>query len=376
MTTIQIPGIRHFSNQVEEMTDGINLTIGEPDFPTPENIKQAGIDAIKQNLTGYSHNAGLLELRQKVSSFFKEKYSMHYSPEEEIMITNGASEGLDSVIRTILSDGDEVILPVPCYPAYESLVRLNGGKCVYLDTTNTAFKPDPAKLKTLINNRTKAIILNYPSNPTGVMLEKEEMDAIAKVLQEHELFIISDEIYSENIFNKTHLSFGKYNELRDSLFIVHGLSKSHAMTGWRIGFLLGPALLMEQVLKVHLNNAICASTPSQYAAIEALTKNKDTPSTMNQSYKVRRDYIKERLNKMGVDAILPSGTFYIFPSIEKFEINSYDFATQLLHNQNVAVVPGNSFSEYGEGYIRISYANTMEQLKTGMNRLEAFISEL
>lgn len=373
---IEIPGIRKFSNQVSEMPNGINLTIGEPDFPTPELVKTAGIDAINQNLTGYSHNAGLIELRKEVANFFQDKYDFYYQPESEIMITNGASEALDSVLRTILLKGDEVILPAPIYSAYESLIRLNGGEAIYLDTVDTDFKPDANRLKSLITEKTKAIILNYPSNPTGVTLDEKEATALVEVLKKEDIFIISDEIYSENTFDHTHISFASYKELRASLFLVHGLSKSHAMTGWRVGFLLGPEMLMNQVLKVHLHNAICASLPSQYAAIEALANNRSVPDNMNESYVKRRDYVLQRLQDMGFNVISPNGAFYIFPSIQPFNMSSFDFATKLLQTEQVAVVPGSSFSKYGEGYIRISYANSMEQLVEALNRLQAFIASL
>lgn len=373
---IEIPGIRYFSNQVVEMEDGVNLTIGEPDFPTPENVKQAGIQAIKNDKTGYSHNAGMFGVREKVAAFFEETYGCQYDPEKEILITNGASEALDSVLRTVLTEGDEVILPAPIYSAYESLIQLNGGKVVYLDTTDNDFKPDPTKLESLITEKTKAVILNYPSNPTGVTLSQEDADALAFVLEKQEVFVISDEIYSENTYQQKHNSFASYPGLRDKLFLVHGLSKSHAMTGWRIGFLLGPDYLIEQVLKVHLNNSICASLPSQYAAVEALDNSRNSPQTMNKSYTKRRDYLIARLQKMGIDVVVPNGAFYIFPSIKSFGLSSFDFATKLLQTKHVAVVPGSSFSEYGEGFIRISYANSLEKLTEGMNRLEEFLQEI
>src|SRR5699024_21857 len=373
---IEILGIRHFSNQVVEMDNGINLTIGEPDFPTPENVKQAGIQAIEGNQTGYSHNAGMLGVREAAAAFFEDTYQCSYNPEKEVLITNGASEALDSALRTILAAGDEVILTAPVYSAYASLIELNGGKVVYLDTSNNQFKPDPAKLESLITDKTKAIILNYPSNPTGATLDEAETTALVNILKQYEIFVISDEIYSENTYNQKHVSFASYNSLRNQLFLVHGLSKSHAMTGWRIGFLLGPAHLIEQVLKVHLNNSICASLPSQYAAIEALSNSRKSPETMNEAYIERRNFVTKRLQEMGLSVTKPNGAFYIFPSIEQFGLASYDFANQLLHSKQVAVVPGSSFSPYGEGFIRISYANSMDQLSEAMNRLEAFLQHI
>lgn len=371
---IAVPGIRVFANQVAAFEDGINLTIGEPDFSTPERVKQAGIDAITNNLTGYSHNAGLLELRQSVANFFEDTYGFSYDPEHEIVITIGASEGIDSVLRTILTEGDEVIIPAPVYSAYEPIVHLSGATVTYLDTSETNFFPDPQKLSQLITDQTKAVILNYPSNPTGVTFSKERMDELVNVLKRHDVFIISDEIYSENTFSGTHHSFASYPELRDKLFLLHGLSKSHAMTGWRIGYVLGPKRLMEQVLKVHLHNAICASLPSQFAAIEALENCRETPKQMNSAYVERRDYVYERLKNMGLDAIKPTGAFYIFPSIQKTNLSSLEFAEQLLEKEHVAVVPGSAFTEFGEGYIRISYANSMKNLKEGLDRMERFLN--
>lgn len=373
---IEIPGIRHFSNQVVEMDNGVNLTIGEPDFPTPANVKQAGIQAIEGNQTGYSHNAGMLEVREAAAAFFEDTYQCSYNPEKEVLITNGASEALDSTLRTILAAGNEVILTAPVYSAYASLIELNGGKVVYLDTSSNQFKPDPAKLESLITDKTKAIILNYPSNPTGATLDEAETTALVNILKQYEIFVISDEIYSENTYHQKHVSFASYNSLRNQLFLVHGLSKSHAMTGWRIGFLLGPAHLIEQVLKVHLNNSICASLPSQYAAIEALSNSRKSPETMNEAYIERRNFVTKRLQEMGLSVTKPNGAFYIFPSIEQFGLASYDFANQLLHSKQVAVVPGSSFSPYGEGFIRISYANSMDQLSEAMNRLEAFLQHI
>lgn len=371
---IHVPGIRVFANKVAEYADGINLTIGQPDFPTPTRVKYAGIEAITNNLTGYSHNAGLLSLRSAVSEFFSDKYGFTYDPHEEIVITNGASEAIDSVLRTIISPGDEIILPTPAYSGYESIIQLSGGKIVTLDTTNSQFIPDPKELEKLISPKTKAIILNFPSNPVGVALKREQVEALVQVLKKHRIFILSDEIYSENVFDFEHVSFANFPEIRKQLFLLHGLSKSHAMTGWRLGYVLGDKELIQQVLKVHLNNSICASLPSQYAAIEALTNCRHAPEEMNKEYIKRRNYVYDRLTKMGLPALKPNGTFYIFPAIKHFGLNSLEFATKLLEEQHVAVVPGSAFR--GEGYIRISFANSIENLNEGLDRIEEFIHNL
>lgn len=373
---LKIPGTRQFSNQLVLYPDAVNLTIGQPDFPTPTSVKEAGIRAIEQNLTGYSHNAGLLELRNAVNSFFFDKYGFSYDLQSEIIITNGASEAIDAVFRTILVEGDEVILPAPTYSGYVPVIELCGAKVVYLDTTDTNFQPSAERLANLINERTKAVFFNNPSNPTGVVLTKETMNELVDVIKGKNLFVLTDEIYSENTFSGKHHSFASYEEIREKLFYIHGVSKSHSMTGWRIGFLMGPANVLEHVVKVHAFNTICASLPAQYAAMEALTNAKDTPSEMNLQYVKRRDFVFSRLTDMGLTVEKPNGAFYIFPDIRKYGMNSFEFATKLLQEGGVAVVPGSAFTAYGEGFIRISYAYNMAVLEKGMNRLEEFLLTL
>jgi aminotransferase len=373
---LEVPGIRQFSNQLIHFPDAINLTIGQPDFPTPDAVKKAGIRAIENNQTGYSHNAGLLELRQAAASFFKDTYGFSYDPETEVIITNGASEGIDSVFRTILEEDDEVIIPAPIYSGYEPIIELCGAKVVYFDTADTGFLPSSEMLLAMVTPKTKAILLNYPSNPTGVTIEPELMDQLVSVLENLDIYIVSDEIYSENTFTGEHRSFASYPQLRDRLFLIHGLSKSHSMTGWRIGFTFGPERLMQHVVKVHLYNSICATLPSQYAGIEALTSCRNVPSEMNVEYIKRRDFVYERLTSMGLDVVKPNGAFYIFPSIKQFGMPSFEFATRLLHEGGVAVVPGSTFTKNGEGYIRISYAYAMPMLEEGMKRIQRFIETL
>lgn len=371
---IEPSGIRKISNLLTNYPDAINLTIGQPDFPTPECIKEAGRKAIADNKTAYSHNAGLLELRQAVSTFFADKYGFTYNPQTEIIITTGASEAMDTVFRTILEEGDEVIVPVPIYTGYEPLITLAGATPVYLDTTENCFIPDPTQIAQLITPKTKAIVFNYPSNPTGVTIPRETMDELAATLVNYDIFIISDEIYSENIFQGEHRSFAQYPELKDKLFLIHGLSKSHSMTGWRIGFLLTAAQWMQQAVKVHAYNTICASVPSQHAAICALTECQHTPAAMNPDYILRRDYIYTRLTNMGLPTVKPNGAFYIFPSIKEFNQTAEQLAHTLLDEARVAVVPGTAFTAFGEGHIRISYAYAFDQLEIAMDRLENWIT--
>lgn len=371
-----ISGIRQFSNQLVHYPDAINLTVGQPDFPTPASVKAAGIKAIENDFTGYSHNAGLIDLRNEVSRYFLETQAFTYNAENEIIITIGASEAIDVTFRTILEEGDEVILPAPMYPGYEPVIKMCGAKVVYLDTSDTNFQPSPERLASLINEKTKAILFNFPSNPTGVTISPTQMDALVEVLKQHEIFILTDEIYSNNTFVGEHRSFASYSELRDRLFLIHGLSKSHSMTGWRIGFLLGPQEIMQHIIKIHQVNAICAPMPSQYAAIEALTNGRGVPGIMNKEYIVRRDFVYSRLIAMGLDVIKPNGAFYIFPSIKEYGMTSFDFATRLLKEGGVACVPGSAFSKHGEGFIRISYAYAMPVLVKGMDRMEAYLAKL
>ncbi|GAA3716308.1 aminotransferase class I/II-fold pyridoxal phosphate-dependent enzyme [Salinicoccus jeotgali] len=374
--TLEIPGIRVFANKVSSYSDGINLTIGQPDFPTPENIRSAAIEAIRKGKTGYSHNAGLMKLRESISSFFADTYGFHYDSAEEIVVTNGASEAIDSVLRTIIRKGDEIIIPSPSYSGYEPLIRLNGGVPVYIDVSDSNFKVTPEKLIEAITDKTKAIIFNYPSNPTGISLSQQETAALVDIIMDKDFFIISDEIYSENTFSGEHTSFGSFREIRDRLFLIHGLSKSHAMTGWRLGYVLGPADLIRYVLRVHLNNSICASLPSQYAAIEALDHTRSFPQEMNETYKARRDFIYDRLSTMGLKCNIPTGAFYIFPNVSHTGLDDLEFATRLLEEEHVAVVPGSTFSNEGAGFIRVSYANSMANLEEGMERMERFMATL
>lgn len=373
---LKISGIRQFFNQLVDYPDAINLTIGQPDFPTPEKVKEAGKAAITADMTSYSHNAGLLELRQEIASFFSDTYKLTYNPQTEIIATNGASEALDATFRTILCEGDEVIIPAPCFAGYEPLVSLNGGKAVLLDTSTTGLVPTAESIKALITNKTKAILFNFPSNPTGVTLTKEQMEVIVEELKNHEIFVLTDEIYSENTFIGSHTSFACFDAIKDRTFLIHGLSKSHSMTGWRMGFLLGPEEYVKHILKVHMYNTVCASVPTQYAAIEALKNNRHVPAEMNRAYMERLEFVYGKLIEMGLEVVKPNGAFYIFPSIAKYGMSSFEFATRLLKEAGVAAVPGTAFTEYGEGFLRISYAYSMPTLEQAMERMAAWLKTL
>lgn len=373
---LKISGIRQFFNQLVDYPDAINLTIGQPDFPTPEKVKEAGRAAITADMTSYSHNAGLLELRQEIASFFSDTYKLTYNPQTEIIATNGASEALDATFRTILCEGDEVIIPAPCFAGYEPLVSLNGGKAVLLDTSTTGLVPTAESIKALITNKTKAILFNFPSNPTGVTLTKEQMEVIVEELKNHEIFVLTDEIYSENTFIGSHTSFACFDAIKDRTFLIHGLSKSHSMTGWRMGFLLGPEEYVKHILKVHMYNTVCASVPTQYAAIEALKNNRHVPAEMNRAYMERLEFVYGKLTEMGLEVVKPNGAFYIFPSVAKYGMSSFEFATRLLKEAGVAAVPGTAFTEYGEGFLRISYAYSMPTLEQAMERMAAWLKTL
>lgn len=372
---LRAPSIRQFSNRMKHIDDCVNLTIGQPDFPMPDVVKEAYISAIKEDKTSYSHNKGLPETRQAISNYFKKKYGFEYS-EEEIIITNGASEALDTSLRSMIEPGDEILIPGPVYAGYIPLIETLGGTPIYMDTTQSEFKVTPELINSHITEKTKAILLNYPTNPTGVILERSEVKAIVNTLVDKHLFIISDEIYAENTFKGTHTSFAEFTEIRDQLLLIGGLSKSHSATGIRIGFLIGPEYLIEKLTFMHAYNCICANVPAQIACIAALNEGLEAPQYMNDAYIKRRDYLKNKLESLGFELTAqPEGAFYIFPSIKKFTENDFDFCVDVLEQAHVAMVPGSSFTDMGKGYIRISYAYEMDMLNEGMRRLENYLNQ-
>ncbi len=371
----EISGIRKFTNMLVDYPNAINLTIGQPDFPTPNHVKESAKQAIDQNFTSYTANAGLLELRNAISNFYEEKYGLTYNPQDEVVVTHGASGAIMAVLRTILTEGCEVIVPAPVYPGYVPIIEMFGGVPVYVDTTSTDFVLTADLIEKQITNRTRAIFLCSPANPVGTIIEEDQLKEIAKLLKDKEIFIISDEIYSELVFDKTHYSIASFEGMRNKTIIVNGVSKSHSMTGWRIGFTLAPAYISKEITKVIAYFLSCESSISQYAAIEALTVGKDDAIDMKNEYKKRRDLVYNRLVSMGFDVVKPEGAFYIFPSIKHTTMKSFDFCVDLLKEQEVATVPGSAFSDIGEGYIRISYAQSLEKLEQAMNRLEKFMEK-
>lgn len=371
---IQISGIRRFFNMVPQYENVLSLTIGEPDFSTPNHVKAAGKNAIDQNMTSYTHNAGMLELREAASSFMSEQYGLVYDAQSEVIVTTGASEAIDVTLRTILSSGSEVLLPGPVYPGYEPIIRLCGAHPIHIDTTNTGFRLTADLMEPYITERTRCIVLPYPSNPTGMTLSVQELRDIALLLENRDIFVLSDEIYSEFVFTGQHHSIASFPKMKEKTIVINGLSKSHAMTGWRIGFLFAPANICRHILKVHQYNVTCASSMSQAAAISALTTGKADPKIMKIQYEQRMNYVYNRLLKIGFDVEKPNGAFYIFPSIHKFHHSSFEFALELVEKAGVALVPGNAFSSFGEGYVRLSYAYASETLTEALDRLEQYIS--
>ncbi|TWE09010.1 aminotransferase [Neobacillus bataviensis] len=371
---IEISGIRKFFNLVADLDDLISFTIGQPDFPTPNHVKAAGIQAIEEDFTSYTHNAGTLELRKAATQFVQKKYDLHYQPESEVIVTMGASEAIDIAFRTILSEGSEVLLPGPIYPGYEPIIRMMGSVPVHVDIRNNQFRFTLEMMKPYITDKTRCIVLPYPSNPTGVSLSSNELKEIAEFIKDKDIFILADEIYSELTFEHKHTSIASF--IKDKTIVINGLSKSHSMTGWRIGFLFAPEYLTKHILKVHQYNVSCANSIAQKAAYEALTAGINDAEVMKEEYNKRREYVYMRLTGMGLDVVKPDGAFYFFVKIpDAIPLNSFDFALKLVHETKVAVVPGSAFSEFGEGYFRLSFACSMANLELGLNKMESFFRQ-
>ncbi|WP_096434965.1 aminotransferase A [Alteribacter populi] len=373
---IEISGIRQFFNRVGQYPDAVQLTIGQPDFATPDHIKEAGKRAIEEGFTTYTKNPGDDALVEAAATFMEKKYGLSYDPFTEVITTVGASQAIDITMRSILEEGDEVLLPAPVYPAYEPIIRLCGAIPVFIDTRETGFKLTAEQIEEAITHKTKAVMLPYPSNPTGVVLTLEDIQQIAETLRDREIFVVSDEIYSELQFGQEHVSIASMEGMKEKTVVINGVSKSHSMTGWRIGFVFASEAILKHILKVHQYNVSCATSISQKAAIEALTNGIDDADPMKIEYEKRRDYMYNRLINMGMQVEQPQGAFYMFPSIKESGLASFDFALQLLEEAKLAVVPGNAFSVYGEGYIRLSYAYNMENLQVALDRLETFWKKL
>lgn len=376
---IQVSLIRQFDQAISTIPGVLRLTLGEPDFTTPEHVKEAAKRAIDQNRSYYTGMSGLLTLRQAASDFVKEKYQLDYAPENEILVTIGATEALSATLTAILEKGDKVLLPAPAYPGYEPIVNLVGAEVVEIDTTENGFVLTPEMLEKAIieqGDKLKAVILNYPANPTGITYSREQLEALATVLRKYEIFVVCDEVYSELTYTgENHVSLGTM--LRDQAIIINGLSKSHAMTGWRLGFIFAPANFTAQLIKSHQYLVTAANTMAQHAAVEALTAGKNDAEPMKKEYIQRRDYIIEKMTNLGFEIIKPDGAFYIFAKIPAgYNQDSFAFLKDFAQKKAVAFIPGAAFGRYGEGYVRISYAASMETIREAMKRLEEYMREV
>jgi len=367
-------GIRVFFDLVLGMKDVISLGVGEPDFVTPWNIREAGIYSIESGYTSYTSNKGLLELRQELARYLYKKHGLEYDVEEEMLITVGVSEGFDLTLRAIIEPGDKVLIPRPCYVSYGPLVELQGGRAVYLDTKiDCGFKVTPKQLESAIDRRTKALLLNYPCNPTGASYKKKELEALYKIARKNGLIIISDEIYADLTYDFAHTPLATLSGAKERTVYLNGFSKAFAMTGWRIGYACGPKEIISAMTKIHQYTMMCVPIASQMAAIEALRRSDKSVLDMKKEYKRRRALVVSGLNEMGLSCHMPEGAFYVFPSIKKSGMSSVDFASKLLQEEKVAVVPGTAFSPMADDNIRISYASSLDNLKEAMARIGNFL---
>ena len=369
-------GIRKFFDIANEMGDAISLGVGEPDFDTPWHIREEGIYSLEKGKTFYSANAGLLELREEICNYMKRRFDLSYCPKDQTLVTVGGSEAIDLALRILINPGDEVLIPEPCYVSYTPCTIFAGGIPVTIPTREeNNFKLTPDELKQYITPRTKILILPYPNNPTGAIMEKEELEAIAEVLRETNIIVLSDEIYGELTYGKKHVSIASIEGMYERTILISGFSKSYAMTGWRLGYALGPVPLMKLMTKMHQFAIMCAPTTSQYAAIEAMKNGDDDVAMMCESYNKRRRLMVEHFRQMGLSCFEPEGAFYVFPSIKRTGMTSDEFCETLLKEEKVAVVPGTAFGTYGEGFIRCSYAYSVEELKEALVRIERFVSK-
>lgn len=367
-------GIRKFFDLAANMEGVVSLGVGEPDFVTSWSVREAAISSLEEGHTSYTANAGLLELREEIANYMNKQFHVSYDPEDEIIVTVGASEGIDIAMRAILNPGEEVIVVEPCFVAYAPLVSMAGGIPVTVQALQeNDFKIKAEQIEAVVTPKTKAVLICSPNNPTGTLLGKEDLEAIAEVVKKHDLVVISDEIYAELSYDDEYTSFAAIDGLHERTILLNGFSKAFAMTGWRLGFVCAPKEISKAMLKIHQYALMCASTMAQYAGIEALRHGMQDVEEMRRSYRRRRNYIVKSFNEIGLDCHNPGGAFYAFPSIRKTGLSSQEFAEKLLMEEKVAVVPGDVFGESGEGHIRCSYASSMEQLKEAILRIERFM---
>lgn len=377
VTGLKPSGIRKFFDIVTEMKDAISLGVGEPDFDTPWFIRDEGIFSLERGRTFYTSNAGLKDLRQEIANYIKRTQNIEYDPNSEIIVTVGGSEAIDIGLRAVINPGDEVIIPQPSYVSYEPCAILADANPVIIDLkAENDFRLTPDELLGAITDKTKVLILPFPNNPTGAIMEKEDLEKIAKIVIENDILVMSDEIYSALTYKGKHVSIASLDGMKERTILINGFSKAYAMTGWRLGYACGPKEIIRQMTKIHQYAIMCAPTTSQYAAVEALKKGDEEVEKMRQSYNQRRRFLMNAFKEMGLDCFEPFGAFYVFPCIKEFNMTSEEFATRLLTEEKVAVVPGSAFGDCGEGFLRISYAYSIENLKEAISRIEKFVKKL
>ena len=378
-TIVQIEpsGIRKFFDIVSEMKDAISLGVGEPDFDTPWHIREEGIYSLEKGRTFYTSNAGLKELKQEICRYLYRRFDVSYNPDSEVMVTVGGSEAIDIALRAMCDPGDEVLIPQPSYVSYVPCTMLAGGKPVVIELEEKDnFKLTPEKLLEKITDKTKILVMPFPNNPTGAIMTKEDLAPIVDIIIKKDLFVISDEIYSELTYGTDHVTIAAFPEMKDRTILINGFSKSYAMTGWRLGYAAAPHRILEQMLKIHQFAIMCAPTTSQYAAVSALRDGDNDVQMMREAYDQRRRFVLHAFKEMGLDCFEPEGAFYAFPSIKRFGMTSDEFATRFLREEKVAVVPGTAFGASGEGFLRVSYAYSLKNLKEALGRMANFVKRL
>lgn len=374
---IKPSGIRKFFDIAAEMDDVISLGVGEPDFDTPWHVRDEGIYSLEKGKTFYTSNSGLLELREEINNYLKRSQGISYDAKKEIVITVGGSEAIDIALRAMCDPGDEVIIPQPSYVSYEPCARLAGAKPVIIKLkAENEFRLTAAELEEAITDKTKILILPFPNNPTGAIMERTDLEAIAEVILKHDIYVLSDEIYAELTYKDKHVSIASLPGMQERTILINGFSKAYAMTGWRLGYACGPEIIMTQMLKIHQFAIMCAPTTSQYAAVEAIKNGDDDIAMMRDSYNQRRRFLMNAFKEIGMDCFEPFGAFYVFPCIKKYGMSADDFAMKLLMEEKVAVVPGTAFGDCGEGFLRISYAYSIEKLKVAMGKIGKFVKKL
>ena len=377
IVNIKPSGIRKFFDLVSEMKDAISLGVGEPDFDTPWHIRDEGIYSLERGRTFYTSNAGLKELKEEIANYLRRRVHVDYDDRHEVLVTVGGSEAIDMAMRVMLNPGEEVLIPQPSYVSYEPCTIMAGGKPVIIELkAENEFRLTPEELLEHITDKTKLLVLPFPNNPTGAIMEQKDLEAIAKVIIDKDLYVLSDEIYSELTYKEDHVSIASIPGMQERTILINGFSKAYAMTGWRLGYACGPRKIIEQMTKLHQYAIMCAPTTSQYAAVEALRNGDDDVVMMREAYNQRRRYLVHAFKEMGLECFEPYGAFYIFPCIKEFGMTSEEFASRFLMEEKVAVVPGTAFGNCGEGFLRISYAYSLENLKEALGRMQKFIDRL